>query len=98
MPKFFWIPPTENIKFELDDFFIKTNSGDQAPMLDGKADLSLTATIFATDTATPATLAVTVLNTFATGGGLTSKVASLWFPTDFPGSNSGCHLTFSGKS
>ena len=53
-------------------------------MLDGKADLSLTATIFATDTATPATLAVTVLNTFATGGGLTSKVASLWFPTDFP--------------
>jgi hypothetical protein len=42
-----------------------------------KSTLQLTATVFASDIATPATLPVTVFNPFATGGGLTSNAAPL---------------------
>ncbi len=42
-----------------------------------KSGLQLTATVFASDIATPGTLQVTVFNPFAAGGGLTSKPVPL---------------------
>jgi len=42
-----------------------------------KSALQVTATIFATDIATPATLQITVFNPFAAGGGLTSNAVPL---------------------
>lgn len=46
-----------------------------------KSALQLTATVFASDIATPSTLQVTVFNPFATGGGLTSNPAQLTVST-----------------
>jgi IPT/TIG domain len=42
-----------------------------------KSSLQLTATIFASDIATPATLSITVFNPLAAGGGLTSNAVAL---------------------
>ena len=42
-----------------------------------KSTLQLTATVLASDIATPATLQVTVFNPFAAGGGLTSNAVPL---------------------
>src|ERR1039458_422401 len=42
-----------------------------------KSSLQLTATIFASDIATPATLQITVFNPLAAGGGLTSNAVAL---------------------
>jgi len=58
---------------------VQINGGNRPTIY--RSSLQLTATIFASDIATPATLLVTVFNPFAVGGGLTSNALPLTVST-----------------